>query len=524
MFKEILFKEKAREKIITGVNIVADAVVSTLGPKGQNVIFEESVYPTITKDGVTVAQQIMLEDKFENMGVMVAREAAENTNREAGDGTTSTISILRAIVNEGNKYIATGMNPILLKRGMDEAEKDINSVLAQFSKTIETRKSKEFVATISANNDPEIGKMIVDVLEKVGQDGIVSVTNSSSLKTEIEYVKGTRIHSGLLSPYFINDRKKLSAEISNVAVVITTDRIEMQGQLINIIQSLVEAGKTKILLLAPSIEGTAMAFLTQNHLAGKFTCIPVTIPIFGEYQRDLILDIAALTKTTVVGEEEAIKLSDATADECGKAGHVSVGLDQTVLTNGAGSVKDRIVEAKELLSKEKDLFKREQIKKRLGRLNGSVANIRVGGASETEQTEIRYRIEDALHATKAAIEDGIVEGGGVALMRVANSISPKKNKSKEFEAGYEIVLKAIQIPARTILDNAGLPSDAILSKIKDGSKGYNVLTDTYEDFFKIGVVDPLRCVKNEVTNAVATASILLTSNVAIANKEIKNKE
>lgn len=521
MYKEILFGEDARRKIIIGVNTVADAVISTLGPKGQNVIFEETIYPTITKDGVTVAQQIMLEDKFENMGVMATREAAENTNREAGDGTTSTVSILRAVINEGNKYIVAGMNPILLKRGMEQASKDVVDKVNSFSKDVNTKKEKEFVATISANNDTEIGSMIVKVLDKVGKDGIVTVTNSNSLKTEIEYVKGTKLHSGLGNPYFINDRKKFSTELDNAAVIITTDRVEMQSQLVSVIQSLVEAGKTKMILFAPEIGGTAMAFLTQNHLGGKFTCVPVVLPAFGPYQRDLILDLAALTNANVVGEEEATKLTEATASECGKAGHVSITTVDTIITNGAGSVKDRIEEAKDSLAKVKDPFTREQLKKRLGRLRGAVANIRVGGASETEQTEIRYRIEDALNATKAAIEDGVVEGGGIALLRVARSLKAPKGESEEFIAGYDIVLKAIQTPARAILQNAGLRADSILDKVAESTVGYNTLTDKYENLFLSGVIDPLRCVINEVVNAVATASTLLTSNVAIALKPIK---
>lgn len=523
MFKEVLFKEEARNKILKGVNIVADAVVSTLGPKGQNVIFEENVYPTITKDGVTVAQQIMLEDKFENMGVMIAREAAENTNREAGDGTSSTVSILSAIANEGNKYIVAGMNPILLKRGMEKASADIVKKVRTFSREVKERKVKEFVATISANNDKEIGKMIVDVIDKVGQDGIITVTNSNSLKTEIDYVKGTKLSSGLRNPYFVNDRKKFSAEIDNAAIIITTDRVEMQNQLVSVMQSLLEAGKTKMILLAPEVEGTAMAFLTQNHLAGKFTCVPVILPTYGPYQRDLILDIAALVKAEVVGEEEAVKLTEATASECGKAGHVSVSMLDTIITDGAGSVKDRVEEAKHALENTKDVFSREQIKKRLGRLRGSVANIRVGGASETEQTEIRYRIEDALNATKAAIEDGIVEGGGTALLRVSKSLTVPKNETKEFTAGYEIVLEAIKTPARAILQNAGLSADSILDKVIEGTNGYNTLTDKYEDLFSTGVIDPLRCVVNEVLNSVATASTLLTSNVAITVKPVKDK-
>lgn len=519
--KEILFNEKARKKIVDGVNIVADAVTSTLGPKGNNVIFEESTYPTITKDGVTVAQQISLEDKFENMGAMMAREAAENTNREAGDGTTSTVALLRAIVNEGNKYITAGMNPILLKRGMDIALKDVLGEIDKQVRKIKTDEEKLSIATISTNNDTELGKLIAEVIEKTGVNGVVTVTTSSSLKTEVEYVQGTKLDRGYASHYFINNGKRLQAEMENPAIIITTDKVVMQSQLVDIIQDLLRVGKRNILLLADKIEGQALAFLTQNHLLGKFTCIPVELPSFGHYQRDIVKDIATLTGAIVLGEEEAKRLSDGRVEDTGTCENVIVGMRHTILQGADGDVSENIEEVKALLKEEKDLFNKEKLKERLGKLTGSIANIKVGGASETDQTEIRYRIEDALNATKSAIEDGIVEGAGIALLKVGVALSPEKIIGKEQVAGYDIVKDALRAPSKKILENAGLSADAILAKIIELDKGYNVLTDEYANLHEIGIIDPARCVKQEIINAVATAGIILTASVAIARVEEK---
>lgn len=517
MYKEIKFGAEARKKILKGVNIVADAVATTLGPRGMNVIFEESVYPTVTKDGVTVAQQIMLEDKFENMGVMMAREAAENTNREAGDSTTSTVVLTRAIANEGNKYITAGMNPVLIKRGMDNALTQVLGLIDDEKKEVTSLDEKVQIATISANNDTKLGEMIAGVIEKTGTNGIVTVTNSNSMETEVEFVKGTKLDRGYASHMFINNRKRLTAEMENPAIILTTDKISLESHLVEMLQTLLAAGKRQFVLVAGAIEGPALAFLTQNHLLGKFTCIPVSMPSFGDYQRDLFYDLATTTGATVLGEEEPKKLKDATAEDCGAAEFVTVSRDETIFTGASGDVSDRVEEVKTLMKKYTDTFVLEQLKKRLGKLTGSIANIKVGGASETEQTEIKYRIEDALNSTKSAIEDGIVEGGGATLVKVEQKIvSPKLGE--EDEAGWDIVRRAMKTPCKQIMSNAGLPADAIVAKIKEDGLGYNALTNKYEDLFENGIIDPVRCVKNQLINAVATAGILLTSQVAITNK------
>jgi len=434
--------------------------------------------------------------------------------------TTSTVVLLRDIVNAGHKYIATGMNPILIKRGMEAALEQAIEGVDKKKKKISSYDEKEQVATISANNDTEIGTMIAKVVEETGTNGIVTVTNSNSIDTEVEYVKGTRLDKGYASHLFINNGKNLTAELDDPTIILTTDKISMESQLIELIQKLLQAGKRKMILIAGAIEGPAVAFLTQNHLLGKFTCIPVGMPSFGDYQRDLFYDLAAATGATVLGDEESVKLSDGGADNVGTCTNVIVSRDYTVFTGATGDVTSRIDEANALLDAEKDTFRIDHIKKRLGRLNGSVANIKVGGASETEQTEKKYRIEDALNATRSAVEDGVVEGGGTALLRAGGlmELKDKENFNDEYIAGFNIVKNTMQAPLAQILKNAGEPADAIIDKVLNGKKGYNALTNEYENLFDVGVIDPAKCVKNELTNAVATAGILLTSNVAITVK------
>ena len=516
--KEILFKDDASKKILKGVNTVCSAVVTTLGPRGQNVIFEESSYPTITKDGVTVAQQIQLEDKFENLGVMVAREAAENTNREAGDGTTSTMALLNAIYTDGYKYVTAGMNSVLLKKGMDGALVDILKSLEEQAKPVEDFNTKLQVATISANNDNELGQLIAEVIEKVGMDGVITVQGSNNLQTEVEYIKGTKINAGYESHVFINDSKKLSANFEKPAIIITTDGITLQSQLVPVIQKVIQAGQKNMVLFANRIEGQALAFLAQNHLLGKFTCVPIRVPSFGDYQRDLLYDLGALTQSTVLGVEDAKRIEDATFDDCGTCENIIINRYDTIVAGGEGDISKRVEEARALMEGEKDPFRIDRLKTRLGRLVGEIANIRVGGASETEQTEIKYRVEDAINATKSAIEEGIVEGGGMAILRAQPKLFTEEDCSKEYIAGYEIVARAVEAPLKTLVNNGGGNGEAIVGKAKEATIGYNVLTETWEDLILGGIIDPKKVVRCAITNAVATAGILLTSGVAIVRK------
>jgi len=339
------------------------------------------------------------------------------------------------------------------------------------------------------------------------------------METEVEYVKGTKLDRGYSSHMFINNRKRLTAEMTNPTIILTTDKINMESQLIGMLQRLLKEGKKEMILVGGTVEGPAVAFLTQNHLLGKFTCIPVSMPSFGDYQRDLFYDLAALTGATVLGDEESTKLKDGDVSDCGTAENVIVTRDSTIFTGATGDITERNEEVNTLMSKYKDVFLIEQLKKRLGRLNGSIANIKVGGASETEQTEIKYRIEDALNSTKSAIEDGIIEGGGTALLKASVLMVLDDKMSEEQKAGWKIVVASMEMPCKQIMDNAGLPADAIIAKIKDDGVGYNALTNEYEDLYESGVIDPVRCIKNELSNAVATAGTLLTSSVAIALKQ-----
>lgn len=520
MIKQLLFGAEAREKILKGVNIAADAVASTLGPRGQHVIFEDSSYPTITKDGVTTIQQIFLEDKFENMGVMISREAAENTNREAGDGTTSTIVLLREMFREGHKAVASGMNPVLIKRGMDEALVKVVSLLDRQTKQVKTLEEKVQVATISANNDNEMGKMIAGVLEEVGTNGVVTVVSSNSLKTEVEYIKGTQIRSGYESHLFVNDHHHLTTNLDNPAIVICVDPIVLQSQIRPLMENLYNAGKKNILLLADRIEGGAMALLVKNYFDGHFCCVPVRLPSFGDYNRDIVFDLAALTGATVFGEEYSKKIEDGTVQDIGSCEQIVVSRSSTIISGAKGNVNKRVAGIKALLKTEKDTFKKEKLKERLGLVNGSIAKIKVGGASESEQVEKRYRIEDALNATKSAIEEGIVEGGGIALLKCMNFPIQTLggNDGKEFSTGMEIVRNALSAPLRMIADNGGWSGEQVVGRVQDKKLGFNALTGDYEDLLKTGIIDPKKVVRNEIVNAVATAGILLTAAVAIAIK------
>ena len=517
MKKELLFGDECRKKILDGVNTVSKAVITTLGPRGQNVIFSESSYPTITKDGVTVAQQVFLEDDFENLGVMVAREAAENTNREAGDGTTSTIVLLNSIFTEGYRYVVAGMNPILVKRGMEAAlERIIESLTAQ-AKEIETFEQKLQVATISANNDEKLGQLIAEVMEEVGTDGVVTVQTSNSLKTEVEYVQGSKIDSGYESHVFINDSKRLSATVDKPAIIITTDPLVLQSQMVPLIQKLIQANIKSSIIICPRIEGQALAFVIQNHLLGKFSCVPVKMNSFGNYQRDLIYDIAKLTGAKVLGSDDARKIEDATVEDIGICESAIIGRTSTILSGCSGDITERVEEVKALLEEEKDAFRISVLKNRLGKLTGAIANIKVGGASETEQVEIKYRIEDALNATKSAIEEGVVEGGGMALLRCLSELQIEP-QGKEFNAGVEIVRNALTTPLKNIVNNGGGNGEAIVGKASETMIGYNALTEKFEDLFEAGIIDPKKVVRCAITNAVATAGILLTSGAAIIRK------
>lgn len=520
MYKEVLFGSNVRSKILKGVNVVGDAVTSTLWPRGTHVIFEDNSFPIITKDWVTVAQQTFLEDKFENMWVLVAREAAEKTNRNAWDWTTSTIAILQAILNEGHKYVEAWMNPVLIKRWMDEASKVIVDILDTKVKEVISEEEKLNIATISANNNRDLWELIVSVINEVGKDWVVTVTNSSNENTEVEYVKGTKVESGYAHQAFINDSKRLITEFNNPSIIICDEDITQQNQVIPLAQMLIANWKTNAILFASSIEWSALAFLIQNHLMGKFTIIPVKLPSFSSYQKDLMRDLSSLTGAKVLGENQAKTLKTASVEDIGTCENLVVWRNYTIISWGKGNVEERIEEIKALLETETDPFIKEKLKDRLWKISGKVANIRVWGSSVTEQTEIKYRIEDALNSTRSAIEDGIVEGAWTTLLRCSTEmeIAPEW---PEFNAWVEIVRNAICKPFKKIIENGWGNADAIMWKVLESWIWYNSLKNCLEDLFEAWIIDPKKVVKNEVINSVATAGILLTSSVGIANVEEK---
>jgi len=518
--KEIKFSKDARESIIKGVEIVAKAVSSTLGPRGTNVIFEESSYPTITKDGVTVARNVTVEDKFENMGVMMAREASENTNSEASDGTSGTIVLLDAMVREANQYIIAGMNPILIKRGMDFAVKNILKDLKKQVKEVKTKDERLNVATISANNDKEIGQLIVDILDKVGVDGIVLAKGSALMETEVEYIKGTKVGGGYKTAVFINNSRKRVYETANPKIIITTDEINSQSQLTPIITRLVSQGHTNIVLFAKKVSNTALVLLAQNKLQGNFTCVPVELN-GASGQSAILHDLAALTNATVVGKEEAYSLEDAGIETTGTCGDVVIGPEETIISGGQGDITKRLEEIESLLESEKDAHRINKLKERKGKLTGAIATINIGGSSQSEQTEIQYRIEDALGATRHAIREGIVAGGGFTLLNCMKNKPTPENENKEFLAGIEVVYNSLQRPLQKIVENSGGSGEAVVAKVLETGLGYNALTEEYGDLLEMGVIDPYKVAQQVLINSVATAGILLTSGCAITIKPKK---
>lgn len=523
MFKNVDFGDEAQKQILEGVNMVADAVCTTLGPRGTNVIYTSAnSYPNITKDGVTVAKQVFPKNKLQNMGVMMAREAAENTNRAAGDGTTSTIAILQSLVNEGYKYVSAGMNPVLLKKGMDAACDGWVALLNILAKDVKTEEDKLNIATVSANNDPELGKLIVDVVNEIGTDGVITITTSNSATTEVEYLKGTKLWGWYETPVFINNPKTLSCELEKPVIILTSDRISTQAQLVPVLDKLLKAGKREMVLFAEDVEGQALAFLIQNYIQGKFVCVPVKFPSYAGYQKDLMFDFATLIQANVLGDEQGKKTIDGDLSDYGTCEKIVITRESTLVNWGKGDVTARIEEVKTLMDWEKDHYRTEKLKERLSKLTGKAAHIKVGWASDTEQLEIKDRIEDSLNATKSAIEEGIVEWAGTALARCAKNVSLITG-SPEFNAWVKIVVNAMSAPFKRIIKNWGENADAILGKVLESTDSYNSLTMEYENLIESGIIDPVKVVKNELINAVATSGILLTSSVAITaiDEEVK---
>jgi len=524
--KDVRFGEVARSKMIEGVNILANAVKTTLGPKGRNVIIQKSYgAPHITKDGVTVAKEIELEDALENMGAQMVKEVASKTADEAGDGTTTATILAQAIVREGAKAVASGMNPMDLKRGIDKATTVVIEELAKVSQPCDTTQSIEQVGTISANSDSSIGKIIAEAMEKVGREGVITVEDGKSLDMELELVEGMQFDRGYLSPYFINNEAQ-TAEHADPFVLLTDKKISNIKEILPVLEAVSKQGKP-LLILAEEVEGEALATLVVNNMRGTIKTVAVKAPGFGDRRKAMLEDIAVLTGGTVISEEVGRKLEDATLQDLGQAGRVEVSKDNTIIVDGKGeetAIESRINTIKAEIANSTSDYDKEKTQERLAKLSGGVAVIKVGAATEVEMKEKKDRVDDALHATRAAVEEGIVPGGGVALVRAKSSIADLHGDNADQDAGIQIVLKAIEEPLRQIVANAGGESSVVVNQVasEKGNYGFNAGNDTYGDMLQMGVVDPTKVTRCALQNAAGVAGLLLTTDCAI--NEIPKKD
>ncbi|MEE8253942.1 MAG: chaperonin GroEL [Hyphomicrobium sp.] len=526
--KEVKFGQDARDKMLRGVDILANAVKVTLGPKGRNVVLERSFgAPRVTKDGVTVAKEIELEDKFENMGAQMVREVASKTSDVAGDGTTTATILAQAIVKEGAKSVAAGANPMDLKRGIDLAVNAIVKELKTKSRKVTSNDEIAQVGTISANGDVEIGAKIAEAMKKVGNEGVITVEESKGLETELDVVEGMQFDRGYLSPYFITNADKMVAELEDPHILIHEKKLSSLQGLLPLLESVVQAGKP-LLIIAEDVEGEALATLVVNKLRGGLKVAAVKAPGFGDRRKAMLEDIAVLTGGTVISEDVGIKLENVTLDMLGKAKRVTIDKENTTIIDGAGSKSDieaRIKQIKLQIEETTSDYDREKLQERLAKLAGGVAVIKVGGATEVEVKERKDRVEDGLHATRAAVEEGIVPGGGVALLRAAQVLDRLNVANDDQKVGSNIIKKALQAPARQIFANAGEDGSVIVSKVVENAKysfGYNAQTHEYGDLVSEGVIDPTKVVRTALQDAASIAGLLVTTEATVA--ELPKKE
>ena len=525
--KIVKFSEEARNKVLSGVRILADAVTVTLGPKGRNVVLEKSFgAPNITKDGVSVAKEIQLEDKFENMGAQMVKEVASKTSDVAGDGTTTATVLARAIYAEGAKMVAAGHDPMSLKRGIEKAVGAATEELKRLSKATKEQKEIAQVGTISANNDPTIGEIIAEAMEKVGKEGVITVEEAKSLETTLEVVEGMQFDRGYLSPYFVTDPDKMECRIEDAYLLIHEKKISAMKDLLPVLESIARTGKPFV-IIAEDIEGEALATLVVNKIRGTLHCVAVKAPGFGDRRKAMLEDIAILTGGRVIAEELGIKLENVTLNDLGRAKRIVVDKDNTTIVDGAGKKADlegRIKQIRAQLEETPSDYDREKLQERLAKLVGCVAVIRVGAATEVEMKEKKARVEDALHATRAAVEEGIVPGGGVALIRASAALDNLKAKDEEL-VGVNIVRHAMEDPCRWIANNAGWEGSIVLDKIKNnkGEFGFNAATEEFEDLMKAGIVDPTKVVRTALQNAASVAGLLLTTEAMVAEKPEEKK-
>jgi chaperonin GroEL len=525
MAKRILFAEKGREKILRGAQILADAVKVTYGPKGRNVIMEKSYgAPKITKDGVTVAREVELEDKFENLGARTVREAAIRSADIAGDGTTTATILAQAILTEGHKVIAAGMNPMDIKRGIDHAVEVVVEHLKNSAKKVSTNEEIAQVGTISANGEREIGDMLAKAMEKVGKDGVITVEEAKSLATELEVVEGMRFDRGYLSPYFATNTEKMMCELENPFVLIYDKKITSLQPLVPVLESVLQSSRS-LLIIAEDVEGEALAALVLNRLRGGLRVAAVKAPGFGDRRKAMLEDIAALTGGQLISEELGLKLDGITVDMLGSAKRIVVSKDDTVVVDGAGKKDDiqaRCNQIRQQIEHSDSEYDREKLQERLAKLAGGVAIIRVGGATEVEVKEKKDRVEDAMHATRAAVAEGIVPGGGVALLRAIKALESIKLDHQEQRVGVDIIRKALESPIRQILINAGIDPSVIVNKItenKDVNFGFDAQKNEFVDMLKAGIIDPVKVVRSALQNAASVSGLLITTEAMIVEKE-----
>ena len=525
--KDVKFSQDARDRMLRGVDILAEAVKVTLGPKGRNVVLEKSFgAPRVTKDGVTVAKEIELEDKFENMGAQMVKEVASKTSDVAGDGTTTATVLAQAIVKEGAKAVAAGANPMDLKRGIDQAVHAIIEQLKSKSKKVTNNEEIAQVGTVSANGDTEIGKMIAEAMDKVGKEGVITVEEAKSMETELDVVEGMQFDRGYISPYFITNAEKMVAELEEPYILIHEKKLASLQPLLPLLEAVVQSGKP-LLIIAEEVEGEALATLVVNKLRGGLKVAAVKAPGFGDRRKAMLEDIAILTVGTMVSEDLGIKLENVTLNMLGRAKRVRIEKENTTIIDGAGKKKDiegRINQIKAQIEETTSDYDKEKLQERLAKLAGGVAIIKVGGSTEIEVKERKDRVEDALHATRAAVEEGVVPGGGVALLRAAKALDELKTENDDQKIGINVVRKALSWPARLIAINAGEDGSVVVGKILERqtySFGYNAQTGEYGDLTSQGVIDPTKVVRNALLGAASIAGLLITTEAMVAERPKK---
>ena len=526
--KDVRFSEDARGRVLRGVNILADAVTVTLGPRGRNVCLEKSWgSPTITKDGVTVAKEIQLEDKFENMGAQMVKEVASKTSDVAGDGTTTATVLSRAIFGEGLKLVAAGHDPMSIKRGIDKAVAKVVDELKAMSKPTRDRDEIAQVGTISANNDKTIGAILAEAMDKVGKEGVITVEEAKGLETTLDLVEGMRFDRGYLSPYFVTDPERMECVYEDVYLLINEKKISSMKDLLPVLENVAKTSKP-LLIIAEELEGEALATLVVNKLRGTLKVVAVKAPGFGDRRKAMLEDIAILTDGKMIAEELGIKLENVTLKDLGRAKRIIIDKDNTTIVEGAGKksgIEGRITQLRAQIEETTSDYDREKLQERLAKLAGGVAVVKVGAATEVEMKEKKARVEDALHATRAAVEEGIVPGGGVALIRASAGLGNLR-VSEDEKVGVRIVQKALEEPLRWIADNAGAEGSVVLDKVKNGKSafGFNAATEEFEDLVKAGIVDPTKVVRIALQNAASVAGLMITTEAMIADKPEKKKD